>query len=206
MGKYSGDFVQSFICPHCEAKAPANTTDMRQNVESGWFFQVVKCVNPDCGKGTVFVYEFASKRALVSGAAIPLKMLHQYPTLEGTTHESIPPDVADSYKQGIRCRNANAPIGAVTCFRRSIQDVCKNKNTTKKDLKDQINEVLPDNVKEIAHEIRLWGNLGAHPDEIIKDVTNDDADELKDLLDSIFDAVYITPFKIEERRNKRKGT
>jgi len=199
----TGDFVTRYQCPYCEVDTPTQEVYTRSD-NLGSFFHLVKCMNVNCKKETIFVYEGASVPMSVTD--IPVKLIHQFPTKEGTTHESIPDDIAESYKQGVRCLNANAPIGAVTCFRRSLQQICKNKNTTKKDLNDQIDEVIPVPLKDIAHEIRLWGNFGAHPDDFIKNVTKDDAEEIKDFIDSIFETVYITPHRVQERKNKRKKT
>lgn len=60
-------------------------------------------------------------------------------------------------------------------------------------------------MKDAAHEIRLWGNFGAHPDEIIQIVQEEDSIQMKELLDLIFQDIYIMPFKINEAKQKRQG-
>lgn len=199
----TGDFVTRYRCPYCEVDTPAQTIHTSSD-NLGSFFHMTKCMNVKCKKDTVFVYE--GPTGGIPASDVSVKLIHQFPTKEGTTHESIPDDIAESYKQGTRCINANAPIGAVTCFRRSLQQICKNKNTTKNKLDDQIDEVMPDSLKDVAHEIRLWGNFGAHPDDFITDVTKDDAEEIKDFIDSVFETVYITPHRVQERKNKRQRT
>jgi len=99
--------------------------------------------------------------------------------------------------------NIGSYKSAVLMFRRALQQICKHKNTTKNKLDDQIDEVLPDTIKELSHEIRKWGNIGGHPDDLIEDVDKSDAIEIKDLLDSAFEIIYITPWRIEQRKNKR---
>ena len=200
----SKDFVTRFKCPYCDADTPS-TSYYELGDGKGRYFHLAKCMNEDCERYVIFAYEGPTGFISIPGNRdVPVTLIHQFPTKEGTTHQSIPPDIAESYKQGVRCFHANAPIGAVTCFRRALQQICKNQGTTKKELNDQIDEVIPDPLKDIAHEIRSWGNFGAHPDLLITNVTNNDAEEMKDFIDSVFDTMYVTPYKVQERKKKRQ--
>jgi len=201
----SGDFVTRFKCPYCDADTPS-TILYQIGDGQGRFFHLARCMNQGCERYVFFVYEGDTGYVSIPGNQnISVNLIHQFPTKEGTTHQSIPQDIAESYKQGVRCFHANAPIGAVTCFRRALQQICKDQDTTKEKLNDQIDEVIPDPLKDIAHEIRSWGNFGAHPDLLITDVTNGDAEEMKDFIDSVFDTMYVTPHRVQERKNRRQS-
>jgi len=120
-------------------------------------------------------------------------------------HESIDENAKNSYLEGIQCMDVGANHAAVLMFRRALQDVCIEQNTTEDKLNNQIDEVFPDRMKDAAHEIRLWGNFGAHPDKIIQIVQEEDSIQMKELLDLIFQDIYIMPFKINEAKQKRQG-
>ena len=166
------------------------------------------CQNVDCRKYIVFVYESNQNfnQAIPSGNTIPLKLVHHYPTKEGTTHESIPLNIADSYKEGVRCMNVNAHKGATLLFRRALQEICEDKGAKQdKKLNEQIDEIIPPDLSEMAHEVRNWGNIGGHTDDIIKDVKPDDSKQMKELLDMMFQYLYIMPWKVQQSRDKRSG-
>ena len=201
---FVGDYVNNFICPYCECKTPISIVSHAGDL-AGNFFHIGKCQNVECQKYIVFVYESTHNftEGIRNAVNYDLKLVHHYPTKEGNTHESVDVDVAESYKEGVRDLNIGSYKSAVLMFRRALQQICKHKNTTKQKLNEQIDEVLLDSIKELAHEIRQWGNIGGHPDDIIDDVDKPDAIEIKDLLDSAFEMIYITPWKINQRRTKR---
>lgn len=55
-----------------------------------------------------------------------------------------------------------------------------------------------------ADHIRAWGNAGAHP-EVFSPVTQEDAKELRDLVDRLLDILYIQPDKLNKARPTRKA-
>ncbi len=194
--------VTHFTCSYCGVLSQFNPNAQHYSQIDSRFYEISQCQNQSCKKFMVFVYD---TQGMGSQSATYTKIFH-YPTSLITVDQSVPADIANSYIQGVDCLNVNAPIGSITCFRRALQQVCKEKGAKKQDLNEQIDEILPTYLREQAHEIRLWGNIGAHPDKLIKDVKKEDAEEIKDLLDSIFEALYITPNKVQQRRNKRKKT
>ena len=82
------------------------------------------------------------------------------------------------------------PLGAVTCFRRALQQICKDKGATVTGLKNQIEEIIPKPYTDLTTEIREWGNLGAHPDDVILEVTKEDAVEIRDFIHNVFGIIY----------------
>jgi len=207
MSKYN-DRVKSFICPHCESKTPISQVNYFQDQGNlDWFYHIGQCMNEECRRYIIFVYKRDpdGPQALISGASIPVILVHHYPTISPNMHKSIDKNAKNSYLEGIQCMDIAANHAAVLMFRRALQDVCIEQKTTKNKLDQQIDEVLSERIKDFAHEIRLWGNIGAHPDEIVKIVQAEDAGQMKDLLDLVFLDVYITPSKFEDAKNKRKG-
>ena len=193
--------IQNFECPYCGVLSqmfpennPINLVDPKLKT----MHNIEKCNN--CSQ---LVY-FITKNELTGSNTYVEKIVFHYPTAEAKTHESVPKDIADTYKQGVNCLNVGSSIGAITCFRRALQQLCIDKGATQgKMLHEQLDEVLTARVKETAHEIKQWGNLGAHPDELIQDVKIEDAEETKDFMGLVFEDVYVVPWKIEESKKKR---
>jgi hypothetical protein len=77
--------------------------------------------------------------------------------------------------------------------------VCKDKGSTKKDLKARITElalngILPDTIVSMMDSGRIIGNLGAHASSA--KVTEDDANLLIDFCLAILEYVYVVPTRI----------
>ncbi len=197
---FGGDYVDSFDCFYCNKHTQA--IQIRMESDEGLFYQIVECSNEKCNRKMLFVHKQTRNPGRVSVVVI-LKLIHQYPNADEKVDASIPEDIRESYVQGIRCLNADAPLGAVTCFRRALQQICKDKGATATGLKNQIDEIIPAPYKELTTEIREWGNLGAHPDDVILEVTKEDAVEIRDFIKSVFEIIYIVPEKVKERKNKR---
>ena len=201
-------FVTNFLCPHCESKTPIRKIINEQDGgDLDWFYHIGQCMNQECQKFIMFVYKRDPKgpSVLHPSAPIPVILVHHYSTRSPNMHESIDENAKNSYLEGIQCMDVGANHAAVLMFRRALQDVCIEQNTTEDKLNNQIDEVFPDRMKDAAHEIRLWGNFGAHPDEIIQIVQEEDSIQMKELLDLIFQDIYIMPFKINEAKQKRQG-
>jgi len=97
------------------------------------------------------------------------------------------PTILESLDEGIRCLNANSAKGAIVNFRRALQAAILILGGKGDNLEQQINdlykkEIIRAKTRDIAHKVRAFGNLGAHPYEIKVDkegvVTTDDFSEL----------------------------
>lgn len=75
--------------------------------------------------------------------------------------------------------------------RRVIQRTCKKLGAKKRVLQEQIDEAMPQELKDYAHEARLRGNIGAHPDDEIEDVSDVDALSMLEFIEHIFEYVFI---------------
>ena len=74
------------------------------------------------------------------------------------------------------------------------------------DLINQINSLdsLPPDIKDWAHQIRIFGNWGAHPDkDNLKEVDADDVAEVHDFISKFFTYMFIMPEKVKLSRAKR---
>ncbi len=126
-----------------------------------------------------------------------------YPKHSYIAHTAVPKEIAKDFIESNRCYDNQAYNASVAMSRRAIQKICKSRGATKKKLDEQIDEVIPPDLKNFAHEIRLWGNLGAHPDDVIEDVSKDDAREMIDFVEHLFEYLYTMPFKQKESLDRR---
>lgn len=101
-------------------------------------------------------------------------------------HQSIPQKIREDLVEADRCFNSQSYKATVVMDRRVIQNIVLNKieNKTIKDknLWEQIDELfnkgfITKHLKDTAHEIRHFGNFGAHPqDDELDTTTREDAE------------------------------
>ncbi|MGA2417697.1 MAG: DUF4145 domain-containing protein [Candidatus Staskawiczbacteria bacterium] len=130
----------------------------------------------------------------------------------------IPPAFTEDYREACLVFS-DSPKASAALSRRCLQNLLKEKaNTTKKDLSEQIEEVLNSNslppyLSENLDAVRNIGNFAAHPikskstGEIV-DVEPGEAEWNLDILESLFDFYFVQKQKIQEKRdalNKKLG-
>jgi hypothetical protein len=118
--------------------------------------------------------------------------------------EFVPKEVISDYEEGLRCLSSNSPKAAVSMFRRSLQDSLLNLGADENlDLIAQIKAVskLTDDIKDWAHNIRIFGNWGAHPQkDLLKDADMEKAQEVREFIEEFFNYVYVMPGKVAAAR------
>lgn len=129
-------------------------------------------------------------------------------------HQAIPEKVREDIAEAERCMHANAYKASVTMLRRAVQNIVldkiKDPEIKSKKLWEQIDELfnkgfITKYLKDTAHEIRHFGNFGAHPqDDNLENTTREDAEMIEELTFSFISAIYITPFSTEKMKEKRK--
>jgi DNA-directed RNA polymerase subunit RPC12/RpoP len=125
--------------------------------------------------------------------------------------KSIPPQVAIDYKEALLCFSIKAPKATVAMCRRALQSSVINEGAGGDKLVEQIDDLhkqgkITEKLKEWAHEIRLTGNLGAHPDKDgLVDVTMEDAEQILKFAEAYFNYVYVMPKQVEDFRKKKKS-
>jgi len=124
----------------------------------------------------------------------------------------VTPEFANDYIEACLIM-ADSPKASAALSRRCLQNFLREKaKTTKKDLSDQIQEVidskkLPSHLSEDLDAVRNIGNFGAHPikskgtGEIIE-VEPGEAEWNLDILEQLFDFYFVQP---EISRKKREN-
>ncbi len=126
---------------------------------------------------------------------------------------AVPETIAADFREALRCRFVDAFKAAVAMCRRAIQTSCHERGADKKKkLVDQIDELtqrgfITQSLKDMAHEVRLEGNLGAHPDKDgLEDVGCQDADDIIEFTRQYVEHVYVMPAKLQARVAARKAS
>lgn len=188
-------------CPHCgvlvDVIPRANFT------HEGYGYEILQC------RGCNEVILQKNKYSFFQGNVTEIELEFQYPTVVPKLDDSIPDEVAEDYIEGMKCLGGGSPKGALTMFRRSLQTATRERGATPADLFNEIDElatkdIIPKDLKDLAHEIRLLGNDGAHPNR--PNVSQDEALEVKDFIDHLFNYVYIMPARVTDMKNKRTQT
>lgn len=183
-------------CPYCDVHSTITLRDRSEGKLT--MFETVQCNH--CNELILFIYAKKNNQ---------WELVDQYPKRIPKLHESIPDNVGRDYVEAIKCFDVGANKASVVMCRRALQNSIIEKGAKKDRLVDQIdelyqNQIITKDIKDWAHEIRLTGNIGAHPDEDgLEDVTQKDADELLKFMEEHLNYVYVMPSIVAEKRAKK---
>src|ERR1700735_764064 len=121
----------------------------------------------------------------------------------------IPDHIADDFKEALRCRWVDAYNATVEMCRRAVQASCIDlKAPADRRLVEQIdwlanNGIITIPLKQMAHRVRLGGNLGAHPPENPDDASviiigPEYADAVLEFTRDFFQHVYVMPDRLSK--------
>ncbi len=178
-------------CPYCDVRS---TVSWRTQITGkSQVFEILQCDN--CNELILRITEG--------------KYVRHYPARIPKLDTSIPEQVANDYVEAIKCFDVGANKAAVVMCRRALQNSVLEKGAKKEKLFDQIdelhtNQVITKDIKDWAHEIRITGNIGAHPDQDgLEDVTKEDAEELIRFMEEYLNYVYTMPSVLAKKRTAR---
>lgn len=196
----------SGVCPHCYAKAYFKPVTSAYGELQGSYQRL--CNAAQCEACKKFVLVVGLRNMTIAGRNTPFNLEALYPL--GKPNDSVdaavPKEIADDFREALRCRWIEAHKATVTMCRRAIQASCLEKKAEKKKLVAQIDElaakgIITEPLKEFAHEVRLEGNDGAHPDaDGLENVTPKDADDIIEFTREYLHHVYVMPAKLAARR------
>lgn len=121
--------------------------------------------------------------------------------------EHIPEDIVADYKEAVSCKSIWAYKASCSMFRRTLQrslETLGAENNT--DLIVQINslENLTKELKDWAHQIRIFWNWWTHPDmDWLKEVNEEIANEVHNFLSQFLNYTFIMPRKVALSRIRR---
>lgn len=130
--------------------------------------------------------------------------------LDGQVSDLIPEDIRDDFKEALRCQAVNAFKGAVVMCRRALQTSCHNLGANGANLIAQIEDLaqkgkITISLKDLAHQVRKIGNVGAHPDKDgLEDVDGADTEDIIEFMNQLFEHVYVMPARMDALRKRRQ--
>jgi hypothetical protein len=115
-------------------------------------------------------------------------------------------DVAEDFAEALRCHWVKSYRASVVMCRRAIQSSAIALKAAGGSLIHQIDDLfksgkITEPLKDFAHEIRLTGNDGAHPDKDgLNDVTEKDSADIIEFTEEFLNYIYVMPAKLKARR------
>jgi hypothetical protein len=199
------------VCPHCGTRAHLkmefSESHQLQNRDIA-YYAVFRCV--PCKKLTLKTFRFSQnpydQNENLSSAGwedkYPSETIVSINKFDGI----VPSDALEDFKEGAICLQNKCYKASVAMFRRSLQSaLVEHGASSKEDLVDQIKNApfLTQDIKDWAHNIRIFGNWGAHPqDDNLKDVDAKIAEETQSFLEEFFNYVYVMPSRVANARTK----
>jgi hypothetical protein len=131
------------------------------------------------------------------------EIIRTFPPISLERPPHVPIGVADDYVEATLCLSVGAYKAAAAMCRRALQAGALDKACKRAKLKTQLNELsqkglLNPSLLKVAHQVRYFGNYGAHPDEDgLGDVTQEEAETIRDLTWQVLEDLYINPARVE---------
>ncbi len=218
---------RSFNCPYCGAMAQFNLffPNAAHKNEKEANLQIDMA---GFGKREIDYYEYRIWACQVCNSLVfrayykryeysSYKLIGQFPShirIDTGFGKIVPGNILEDFLGALKCYEFGEYRASAALCRRSLQSsVLEQKADPDKKLVQQIdglNKANPDrftnDIKNWSHNIRVFGNWGAHPDnDGLKDVDEPTAKEIIEFMKSYFHYVYVMPDKVEKARIKRKS-
>jgi hypothetical protein len=139
--------------------------------------------------------------------------VYWWPAASGASVDAaVPERIGDILGEGLRCLGARAPRAAAVMFGRTLEAIVRDKGSEaaqkamKKALADGLEVMaaegaLSKDLASWAKELRLARNAGGH-DELVDDVTPEEASNLSKLLDQLLINLYVMPARLRRAKEK----
>lgn len=210
------EYVKDMIdtCPHCGAKVHIEKLwNAHHSFENGdvEFYVVFRC--RPCKKLLLKTFIFRQNRYTnktnleLAGwdEKFPISLDTELPKGD---FQYIPEEVFADYKEALKCKSIGANRASCAMFRRALQSALIELGANGgEDLIKQIDSLtgLPTDIKDWTHQIRIFGNWGAHPDkDQLKEVDENDVAEAHDFTSKFFVYTFIMPRKVVESKKRRE--
>lgn len=189
-------------CPHCSRSATFEKValnDLVVQVPGGPLaLGQRRCPNPECFGHVFFL------RPHPKGAAT------LYPPEKiDFEKKDVPEKVARMLEEAIVCHSTECYTAAAIMIRRTLEEICADRGAAGKNLQDRIEAlrgkvVLPTELLEAMHDLRILGNDAAHIESKVYDVGRDEVEAGIDLAKTILQATYQLNSLVEKLRALKK--
>jgi len=143
-------------CPNCGHEAVMAALGQSDvSVNGDFVCGQRRCPNPSCN-GHLFV---VLKHGQLVSAYPPIRLDFE--------PENLPPTVLKTFEEAISCHAGGLFISAAIMIRRTLEEVCAERQAQGKDLKQRIADlrskiVVPQELLDAMDELRILGNDAAH--------------------------------------------
>jgi hypothetical protein len=119
---------------------------------------------------------------------------------------SLPPKVAESYDEAMKCWSAGAYLATAVMVRRTLEAIARTYDASVRSPAKGIDVLkakglISEEIAAWGHELRFLGNIGAHPTEDV--VGLDDARDSMDFLEAIVQVLFELRPKFDDMRKRR---
>ncbi|MFZ2205207.1 MAG: DUF4145 domain-containing protein [Minisyncoccia bacterium] len=205
------DFID--VCPHCDTKAHFQMLFNESYTEKNRdviYYIIFRCV--PCKKLILETYKFWQNQYDQNENLTSSGWQDKFPSDEiifvNKFENIVPSEVLEDFKEGVISLQNKCYKASVSMFRRALQSAVINLGaSTEEDLITQIKNLgnLTTEIKDWAHNIRIFGNWGAHPqDDNLKEVDLKLATETQSFLEEFFNYVYVMPSRVIKARQVGK--
>jgi len=147
------------ICPHCKHQSvlqPINAECTDISASEHLLCGQRACSNPQCN-GHVFVVREKNGE---------LKRTYPYAAIDFDS-TNIPENILNTFEEALKCHANKCYVASAIMVRRTLEEICKNKEAEGKNLKIRLENlktkiVIPAELLEAMDELRLLGNDAAH--------------------------------------------
>lgn len=210
---HENKFSFSGICPHCDHSSVFLAVthahgDAKHHPTNNAITEQVYWAGMQCQGCMKFIFGCVRRLPPAGGQTFSLEYVTHYPLGEPPEEvaEEIPANIAADYREAQRCRFVDAHNATVEMCRRAVQASCIDlKAPSDEKLVKQIDWLASEGIitaplKEMAHRIRLGGNLGAHPPEDSEDaivIGPEYSDAVLEFTRDFFHHVYVMPVRLK---------
>lgn len=211
--------MASTVCAFCEVKSNmvpqwANTRAIEVHIGGGVTHStmlqgIAVCAN--CGRSSMGVSTAVGNGPDAKAKMAASERFTWYPRVgQSPEFPDVPEHIAAAAKEAHSCASVNAPMAAILMARTVVEATAKAKGITSGTLFHKIDELakqsfVRESTKEAAHEVRHFGNDMAHGD-IEDPPSNDDADEVLELMSEVLNEVFQGPARTARIRAKREAS
>lgn len=198
------------VCPHCSFHAyfkPVTSAHTEPRREGGqWICNAAQC---ESCKGFVLVVGQRNPRLPNDRQDWHFEGVYPLGKPNDSVASEVPPQIAEDFREALRCEWVRAYKATVTMCRRAVQGSCVELKATDGKLQDQIDYlatkgIITDSLKKMAHRVRLTGNEGAHPGKDgLNDISPQDAKDIIDFTREFFHHVFVVPAKLAKWESER---
>lgn len=208
------------ICPHCSTvvKFEWDVTEplqVQQNENGMEGIEIFYGECPNCDKLVVGLKNGNLKFNQISDWEIDKITSEKliYPKTNGFQNSSdIPSKYLEDYEEAIKVLSAS-PKSSAALTRRLLQNILReefhiSKNSLAEEIEIFINKPgIPSHLTDAVDAVRNIGNIAAHPSKdkttgVIVPVESGEAEWLIEVIEQLFDFVFIQPKKLEKRKQE----